>query len=670
MSLPALSLLRINRCTGTIEQVALLELAYKISYTLQSSELSTCSFALPITDPKSSLIQPGSLVELRDSDTRIGLFKVVELTRRKDKDGVFLEVGCKDVLVTLTEKVMFSLHQFTGLNVHAVIREVLNTPEDGQPKQMDWVLDQCDFGDLVIDYLFENVTLYEALMSIPRNWTTGHFWATDTTEYPWRLSLLKTSDCIKSEIRSGKNLIDLQVLDDYQQMANRVYALGKGEGINQLNLMRAEDLEEPDAPLNGNHYVEDESSIEKYGIIETIYTDRSIERAPLLLQAAKKYLAEYADEHPTYTVKAADLFVDTRNPRDKFVVGDMCRIVDGELGIDYRGRILSVSKPDVTGSPWDVRLEIGAPQCDLYDIINGIRHQNAVVNTVSQGATNIWSRGFADNCDVDHPIKITFRLPDDLLYVNKCILDIETERYRAYEQGAASGGGDTSGSGDLTTTESGGGQTIDQSSTASSANSPAKTSTSEYSVPQPDLEDGRLLKTVWGTTDERKYYSTPHWSEYETLYVCGLDGKEIGEAELRTHWHPEMHHCHDVTLPEHNHNISHTHILPLHSHATKSHTHPLPEHVHDLTYGIYEEPTLAVSGLKVAVDGGAPTHIGLYADGLDILRFLKKSGDRIARGKHTVEIYPTSSNAGSGLCRVSGELFIQTFIQSRGDYAI
>lgn len=54
---------------------------------------------------------------------------------------------------------------------------------------------------------------------------------------------------------------------------------------------------------------------------------------------------------------------------------------------------------------------------------------------VAQGSTNYFAYNAADNADKTHPVKITFRLPEDLLYVNACVLDFDVGAFRAYETG-------------------------------------------------------------------------------------------------------------------------------------------------------------------------------------------------------------------------------------------
>lgn len=138
-------------------------------------------------------------------------------------------------------------------------------------------------------------------------------------------------------------------------------------------------------------------------------------------------------------------------------------------------------------------------------------------------------------------------------------------------------------------------------------------------------------------------------------------------ALIFTHDHP---HTHEVA--NHVHEVAdHVHTLKDHVHEVADHTHPLPDHTHDLEYGIYEEPTLAVTGVKIYVDGNLIGVSGLEGDGVDVLRLLTKGNDgKVIRGRHTVKIVPSPSGTGDGLCKIDGSLYIQCFIQSRGSFTL
>ena len=111
------------------------------------------------------------------------------------------------------------------------------------------------------------------------------------------------------------------------------------------------------------------------------------------------------------------------------------------------------TKSDLTGKPGDVELILGRMYNTIANAIDKVYNRDQEEKRTSQGATNIWTQSFGDNADADHPIEFVFRLPDDLLNVNKCVLDFTVSHFRTYSKGALGGGGGTSGSGTLHTTK-------------------------------------------------------------------------------------------------------------------------------------------------------------------------------------------------------------------------
>ena len=58
----------------------------------------------------------------------------------------------------------------------------------------------------------------------------------------------------------------------------------------------------------------------------------------------------------------------------------------------------------------------------------------------AQGATNLDSHDFADNCDPDNPAVIKFYLPEETVRVNKMLLSYEVGKFRAYSKAIMGGG--------------------------------------------------------------------------------------------------------------------------------------------------------------------------------------------------------------------------------------
>ncbi|PAE09675.1 hypothetical protein CHI02_24050, partial [Niallia circulans] len=98
----------------------------------------------------------------------------------------------------------------------------------------NWVLGECAF-EKYFAYKWENENgLLGPIHSIAEPFDENYEWTYDTSSYPWTLNLIKPSSTPTCEIRYAKNLIGITREDDPSNITNRIYALGYGEGINQL----------------------------------------------------------------------------------------------------------------------------------------------------------------------------------------------------------------------------------------------------------------------------------------------------------------------------------------------------------------------------------------------------------------------------------------------------
>lgn len=683
---PPVIIKKIDRENKKVHTLAYLENAYEIEYTQALDTVSTCSIRLPADDPKAKYLDPNNLIEIEDNGESVGLFWIEQIIKVKEANSIYYNVIGYHAINSLSRILLFGLHQYTGLPVSDTIRALLETEaEHGGRKQVDWDFGGSDY-DNVIDYSFENVSVYSALQSITKNWKEPNMWVYDTSVYPFKVSLRRMSNEITSRLHSGYNLLELSVEDEYLAMANRYYALGSGEGVNQVNLLYAKDLESETEAQNEHYYVENAESIEKYGLRESILVDRSITEPSLLLLAANEKLDYYSRLDPIIKVRAADVWEETCQPIDHFVPGQVCRIIEPELDYDEPWRIIRRTKPDLTGKPGDVELILGRMYNTIANAIDKVYNRDQEEKRTSQGATNCYGYSVQDNAGTDQngnidPVVLRFRLPDDLLNVNKCVLDWQTENFRTYSQGAAAGGGTTIGMDTDTTTAGGGGTTIGidtdvSSSTTADAVVTSGEVTPDYIQNPTRPGDKYPTNTLWDiynpSLTNRKIEpfaeTMPGSGEYQSpVQMSQESGSPYDQMIVFQHSHP---HYHNVTIKGHNHKIPHTHILGDHVHRMP-HTHTTPDHTHNLEYGIYKEPTLAVSGIRIEVDGAILDGVyGLDKEGLDIIPNLRRSGNYIDRGMHTIKFYPVASGANKALCRISAQVFIQCFIQSRSDYKV
>ena len=540
---------------------------------------------------------------------------------------------------TLLSDVLFQYHQYGGGGIKTA--DVLNYVLARQTTR-NWVLGDCDFKRY-FEYNWENSTLLAALFAVPECFDSEYMWTWDTTVYPWTISLVAPSDTMKSEVRYAKNMTSMKKTVDASGIANRIYALGYGEGVNQLTI----------AGVNGGKpYVEDAMSIQQYGLCSTILVDSRYEVAENLKGYAEQMLAELKNPYVSYEIGAIDLHRLTGDTFSKFRPGEIVRVVDEADGINLRTRIVSVEKSDAQGDPGSVTVTIANKSKDIAGSISELQNRALINETYAQGATNQQIYNFTDNADATHPATLKLYISDSVVRINKMLLNIQFEAFRAYEKAIGGGGGQTTSSGGGQTTSSGGGSTTSSGggSTTSSGGGTTSSSTSLRSSNTINSSDNG------GSGGENHNHGL---ARGDRLALIDYNNNIIGGVNFvpsGAHTHPG----HTHTVGSHTHSVSaHTHRVSAHTHTVKAHTHTVQDHTHKIEFGIYEGARASSATIKVdGVEIPAPASY----DNLDIVEYLKTDGSgKIQRNAwHTIQILPNS------MSRIVGAVFMQTFCNSRG----
>ena len=602
-----------------MRRLAYLDNALAVGYALETNSLWSATFTLPADDKKNAYCAPLNFVEIFDGDERIDLFRIIgeDLER---SDGATRYYNCEHVLATLISDVLFQYHQCGGSGVKTA--DVLNYILARQTRQ-NWKLGDCDFKRY-FEYNWENSTLLAALFAVPECFDSEYLWSWDTTVYPWTLSLTMPTDALKSEIRYAKNMTNIKKTTDATSIANRVYALGYGEGVNQLTI---------ESVNGGVPYVEDALSIERYGLCATILVDSRYEIAENLKAYAEQILAGLKEPYVSYEIGAIDLHRLTGDSFSKFRPGEVVRVVDEADGINLRTRIVRVEKSDAEGDPGNVTVTIANKTQDIAGSISNLQSRALIGETYAQGATNQQIYNFSDNADTTHPAKLQLYISGSVVRINKMLLNVEFEAFRAYEKTVKSGGGQTTSSGGASTaTSSSGGGT-----SKSTSNGGGSTVTSQSG----------------GSSSE----TAGNIGNYNTNDVTANDGKRHHHQLIHTHSISIPGHTHKVSVPAHSHDFS----IGEHSHSVNipNHTHSTKDHTHEIEFGIYEGQRASKATIKV--DGKEIPAQTSYSN-IDIVEFLATddSGKIRRNAWHTIEILPDN------MSRIVGAVFAQTFCNSRG----
>ena len=602
-----------------MRRLAYLDNALAVGYALETNSLWSATFTLPADDKKNAYCAPLNFIEIFDGDERIDLFRIIgeDLER---SDGATRYYNCEHVLATLISDVLFQYHQCGGSGVKTA--DVLNYILARQTRQ-NWKLGDCDFKRY-FEYNWENSTLLAALFAVPECFDSEYLWSWDTTVYPWTLSLTAPTNALKSEIRYAKNMTNIKKTTDATSIANRVYALGYGEGVNQLTI---------ESVNGGVPYVEDALSIERYGLCSTILVDSRYEIAENLKAYAEQILAGLKEPYVSYEIGAIDLHRLTGDSFSKFRPGEVVRVVDEADGINLRTRIVRVEKSDAEGDPGNVTVTIANKTQDIAGSISDLQSRALIGETYAQGATNQQIYNFSDNADTTHPAKLQLYISSSVVRINKMLLNVEFEAFRAYEKTVKSGGGQTTSSGGASTaTSSSGGGT-----SKSTSNGGGSTVTSQ--------NGGSSSETAGNIGD------------YNTNDVTANDGKQHHHQLIHTHSISIPGHTHKVSVPAHSHDFS----IGEHSHSVNipNHTHSTKDHTHEIEFGIYEGQRASKATIKV--DGKEIPAQTSYSN-IDIVEFLATddSGKIRRNAWHTIEILPDN------MSRIVGAVFAQTFCNSRG----
>lgn len=676
------------------EYTAILENAYDVGYEKIENEIGSIEFSMPLYDTKNAMIQALQYVELTDNeDEYIGLYRIMPSTIQKDKSNYTIKYTAMHVLGTLLDSVLFGYHELVNRTTKDVINYIL-----AKQKTKHWVLKKCEFTRY-FSYAWENENgLADALFSIPAAFDEDYIWQWNTQVYPFELSLVKPPTEPICRIQEGYNMEGFEIESDPNNLVNRVYPLGAGEGINQLNIKSVN---------GGKEYVEDADSIKKYGLIEYVWVDQRFTIAQALKDNALNMLKKWSIPKVSWKVKAADLIKLTDSPLDidKLRQGTVVMINTNEYG-SFNLRIKKESKSDVFGAPQELELELGNLKDDINTTMSDLGRKQQINETYSQGATNILNYSYQDNCESAYPAEIEFYLDDDVFHVNTVELTFKTKRYRGYTKAVKGGGSKT------ITSEAGGQST----QTSSAGGASRQTSSSGGASVQSTTSGGGGVSTSGagggsyqggstsaggsstrsssanGSHDHVVFNVVPGPAPSGTKAVLRAGGggtlyAEAAGGTFRTasaadnHTHsvsiPNHTHGFSVSVPSHTHNVSipsHSHrvSIPSHSHTVQipNHTHTvqipshkhnvvLPEHTHPLEWGIFQASESA-SSVDIIVDGTTLPKHETSQSRLNLVDYLKKtSSGKIQRGNHTIQIKPNK------LARIEAQVTCRVFIQSQ-----
>lgn len=604
--------------------LGVLENADEIAYTLTHNDLWTASLSLPSGDPKNTLCQAHNIVRLPDETRETGLYRIVGMPSSDETaEGGRKTYSLEHVIATLLDDVLFGYHEIggTGVPTAQVIAYIL----DRQTVRR-WTLGVCEFSDQFV-YKFENASLLSALLSLGNVLTDDFTWDFDTTTTPWTVNLRHADATPGCGIHYMRNMVGIEKTMDASTLVTRLYLLGYGEGVNQLTIR----------DVNGGLPYIDADTIAIWGVKSSVFADTRIEDAATLKARGQAVLDRYKNPYISYTASAIDLTRITGQEWDKHMPGKLVRVMDGEHGVHFSARIVSIAKSDVRGRPGDIEITIANTPRDAADSINTLADRMGISELYSQGATNLYSQQFADNADGSHPAKMRVFVPSSCVRINQMLLSWTLEPFRAYETGAEAGGAtvtttqsdgastQTSSAGGASerTSNSGGAQTVTKEQTIMSTTAATGGVISEAGYPSGCTggalgTDGVSVGSETSAAGGGQCSSTPVVVEYadsHTHSFSGSDSLSWGHSHSTySSFEPG-----DNTGGVNNYSAKtisisgntgssgrHYHTTYAHSHSISAHTHTMP-HVH--RYGHYHNVVVAYTIPAISIDIPAHSHV-------------------------------------------------------------
>ena len=555
------------------EMLGVLENAGEVAYNLVHNDLWTASFTLPSGDPKNSLCQAHNLVHLPDGARDTGLYRIIGMPSGEETAaGGAKTYSLEHVMATLLDDVLFGYHEIGGPGVTTaqVIQYILD-----QQHTERWVLGECEYSDQFA-YKFENTSLLSALLSLGNVLTDEYTWVFDTSASPWTVSLKHADATPGCGIHYRRNMVEVEKEMDASTLVTRLYMLGYGEGVNQLTIR----------DINGGVPYIDADTKNVWGVKSSVYADTRIEDAATLKARGVALLNRLKNPYISYTASAVDLTRLTGQEWDKHMPGKLVRVLDGEHGIDFDARIVSIAKSDVRGRPGEIDITIANAPRDAADSINTLADRMGISELYSQGATNLYSQQYADNADAQHPAKMRVYVPSGCVRINQMLLSWQMEAFRAYETGAAAGGATA------TTTSSGGASTQTSSSGGGSERTSnsggAYAQTIEQKVVTTTAATGPSQSGHSGSTSGNTGYALGVGGDSMSTTGSGGSGETGNSSLLTTDSSNSMITTlsaggHSHTISDHNHGMGHFHYGPSHTHSIDSHSHSGPSHRHSFS---------------------------------------------------------------------------------------
>lgn len=246
-----------------------------------------------------------------------------------------------------------------------------------------WSVDIVDV-DGVHDLETEKESILANIQKVQEIWGGILIW--DSINYKLSLRDESWQNYTGYQIRYAKNLKDINRTDDYD-IITRLYPFGEDNlSIASVN--------------NGVPYIENFSYTSSIAV--GVWENQDIADPQELLNKATKYLETICRPRHNYQVKHVDLRILSGYQHETFNIGDMVDIIDEDLGINVRARIIRYKYS--VFHPWQCDLEVGDPIENGADLLEQAQEVTKYIRNIRNSKGQITAYKLVDESIIKQKI--------------------------------------------------------------------------------------------------------------------------------------------------------------------------------------------------------------------------------------------------------------------------
>ena len=318
-----------------------------LSLEMNLRALSTAEMVLPGTPQ----VEVGTFLELFNQQGSTGIFRVEQAEIRYPA-ATYLTL--KHALVTLADSRCVLSKAATAQGAPQLFREILS-------QQSMWQCGAIEAPDSLLVTPEGGGSLLEALEALLEA-LPGYRLAFDHSTIPWTMHLLALTEDCATECRLTRNLTSLTVETDRSQLCTQLYLPGIAQ------------------PLTAD-------TASRWGIVSGQLSASANLTAEELTALGQAYLDQHKNPAVSITMDALDLCRLTGSALDSFQLGGMCRICLPESDTPMLQRMVTLSWPDVYGTPQVVRATLSTATQSTSSLLSGLIVSSTLVKkqVVEQG---------------------------------------------------------------------------------------------------------------------------------------------------------------------------------------------------------------------------------------------------------------------------------------------